>query len=76
MSNAMNKMKNLGNVGHTCKARKKTWLVNVYANINCHHHLFIEYKFPLYDQTITLIDHSFCGVEKTHALKPKFDKNY
>jgi hypothetical protein len=49
MSNAMNKMKNLANVERTCKARKKTWLVNVYANVDCHHHLFIEYKFPLYD---------------------------
>jgi hypothetical protein len=49
MSNAMNKMKNLANVGHTCKARKKTCLVNVYANVDYHHHLLIEYKFPLYD---------------------------
>ncbi len=76
MSNAMNNMKNLANVGHTCKARKKTQLVNVYANVNCHHHLFIEYEFPLYDQTTTLIDHLVCGVGKTQALKPKFDKNY
>lgn len=76
MSNAMNKMKNLANVGHTCKARKKTCLVNVYANVDCHHHLLIEYKFPLYDQTTTLIDHLVCGVKKTQALKPNFHKIY
>lgn len=61
-------------LGIHAKLGKKTWLVNVYVNVNCHHHLFIEYKFPLYDQTTTLIDRSVCGVEKTQALKPKFDK--
>jgi len=45
MSNAMNMVKNLTNVGWTCKAGKEARLVSDFANDDYHHHFSNVHSF-------------------------------
>jgi hypothetical protein len=73
MENAKSMVKNLANVGRIGKVGKEARLVSVYASVNCHLHLLIE--FCLFSMIVViLINHSICGAKKTKATKPKSNK--